>query len=287
MTPRPTGHALTLPGFVLLGVALVVPHGLARSGAHEADSTVATGWIRGTVHCHSDVGSGAYANVVIPGTRLGAQADENGTFYIRKIPVGTHVVEVQQVGMDRKRVSVEVRPDRVTVVDITLCPFQESMKLMVDSLDALGLWPPKLDKRLKAGMARCSLVTAQRIAQGGVMGTGRWTAIGKPKACDPAWQDTLRAAFQRGDFASPVRGAKHMCGGFQPSIRLSFRNAENPADSVSAFVCYLCGEFSIRSSQGTDQFAFFGGGQQKLIQFAIHYYSDDQALMEMVKGYHR
>jgi hypothetical protein len=280
MTPRPTGHALTLPGFVLLAVLISGP-------VDAGDSTLATGTIRGTAGCRVEIGIGQFAKVMLD-NHLVAETDEYGRFQVHDVLPGSYDLEIRQVGLQPARLRIIVGPREDTVVDIDLCPIRTSIEHMRDSLKALGLWPPRLEEGLRAEMARCSLVTAQRTVPDTTSGpprvviTSGWKARGAPLVCDRAWQDTLARGFERGDFASPAMGDKHMCGGFEPGVRISFMNAGSPADSVSALLCFKCFEFSILSSKGRHQFAFFGDGQQEFVHFARHFYKDDQALMKVV-----
>ncbi len=50
----------------------------------------------------------AYANVVVLGTKLGAMTDENGSFVIVGVPVGTWQVQAQAIGYEKQVHSVQV-----------------------------------------------------------------------------------------------------------------------------------------------------------------------------------
>lgn len=57
-----------------------------------------TGVLEGEVHCGE--GAVAFANVVVLGTRLGAQTDENGRFHIERVPTGLRKIRVLAIGSD-------------------------------------------------------------------------------------------------------------------------------------------------------------------------------------------
>jgi len=85
----------------------------ARPGAPAG---AASGTISGKVK-----GEGAgFANIIILGSRQGAQTDETGNFVIRGVPVGEQQVKVQQVGFDAQTKTVTVNAGAVTTVEFDL-----------------------------------------------------------------------------------------------------------------------------------------------------------------------
>lgn len=60
----------------------------------------------------------AYANVIVHGTRRGAQTAQDGTYRIDGIPPGTWSLRVQQVGYETQVREVRVDPDQTATVDL-------------------------------------------------------------------------------------------------------------------------------------------------------------------------
>ena len=58
-----------------------------------------TGTITGKVTEKGGKDAVAYAQVIVLGTKLGAQTAEDGSFTIRNVPAGTHQVRAQQLGI--------------------------------------------------------------------------------------------------------------------------------------------------------------------------------------------
>lgn len=102
--------ARLLPSSLVLLVALVVP-ALAQD----------TGILRGTV---TDGESGdplPYASVVVVGTTRGTSTQDDGTYVIRGVPVGTHAVQATYIGYQPDRAdSVVVELNTTTTLDFTL-----------------------------------------------------------------------------------------------------------------------------------------------------------------------
>jgi len=58
----------------------------------------------------------AYANVIVLGTKQGAQTDENGSFLIVGVPVGTQQIQVQAVSYGKQVLSVQVNAGQTATV---------------------------------------------------------------------------------------------------------------------------------------------------------------------------
>ena len=86
----------------------------------------ATGSITGKVLVGKE--PGAYANVIVVGTRRGAQADEAGNFAITLVPVGQQTVRVLLTGYDPKSVAVSVNAGPNAIGTINLGGEQKVVK---------------------------------------------------------------------------------------------------------------------------------------------------------------
>jgi iron complex outermembrane recepter protein len=78
-----------------------------------------TGTIRGSVKT-SDGNAAEYVNVGIEGTTKGAVASRTGTFEIKHVAPGNHVLIASFIGLESQNQTVEVKAGEVTVVDFTL-----------------------------------------------------------------------------------------------------------------------------------------------------------------------
>ena len=74
---------LFIAGLLVAGLALRVDVASAQN----------TGTVTGRVLAGKE--PGGFANVIVVGTRRGAQADENGNFTITLVPVGSHTIKIQ------------------------------------------------------------------------------------------------------------------------------------------------------------------------------------------------
>ena len=101
---------------------------IAGSLAARADLACAqaTGTITGRILIGKE--PGAYANVIIVGTRRGAQADEAGNFTITLVPVGQQTIRVLLTGYDPKTVAVSVNAGANAVGTINLGGEQKVVK---------------------------------------------------------------------------------------------------------------------------------------------------------------
>ncbi len=99
-------HRLTLPRRVratLFLVAVMAASLVALTGPAHAQ---ATGTVTGKVLAGKE--AGGFANVIILGTRRGAQSDDAGNFVITGVPVGSYQLKVQLTGYEPKTVAITV-----------------------------------------------------------------------------------------------------------------------------------------------------------------------------------
>jgi outer membrane receptor protein involved in Fe transport len=113
------------PGFRLLAAAASVALVLAAAGtafaqAPKAPAARPASAAVGTVSGNVKGEGGAFANVIILGTRQGSQTDEKGNFVIRGVPVGEVQVRVLAVGFDAVTQTVTVNAGAVTNVEFEL-----------------------------------------------------------------------------------------------------------------------------------------------------------------------
>ncbi len=90
----------------ILGCVLARPS-LAQAPNPAASAGPATGRIAGKV-LERGKGPVAYANVIVLGTKQGAQSDENGAFVLVGVPVGKAQIKVQALGYEAQIKDVEV-----------------------------------------------------------------------------------------------------------------------------------------------------------------------------------
>src|SRR5215467_1177534 len=101
-------------GVVLLGIALAHP-----SLAQAPRPSASTGKITGKIY-EKGKDPAAYVNVIVLGTKQGAQTDENGSFTIVGVPVGTAQVQVQAIGFVKQVKEVQVNAGQTASVEFTL-----------------------------------------------------------------------------------------------------------------------------------------------------------------------
>jgi hypothetical protein len=101
----------SMPGQVLaVAVTLTVCCTSLQSGiANPADATSES--MSGSIQGRVVLGDapGAYANVILVGSRRGAQCDEAGRFKITLVPPGVHTLRILLVGFEPKSLSIVVQ----------------------------------------------------------------------------------------------------------------------------------------------------------------------------------
>lgn len=82
---------------------------------------VQTGTIKGKVIDADTKAPLIGANVILVGTVKGAATGMDGSFVIRKVPVGSYVLQLDYIGYEQlKKVDIIVRPKRITFVNVEL-----------------------------------------------------------------------------------------------------------------------------------------------------------------------
>ena len=110
------GRRLLIAALVaVVGAAFVAP---AFAQERPASAGGATGRVTGRVTDKD--GPVSYVNVVVLGTKLGTQTDENGNFVIPGVPVGTAQVQVQAIGYDKQVQNVQVNAGASASVSFVL-----------------------------------------------------------------------------------------------------------------------------------------------------------------------
>ena len=78
------------------------------------------GEIRGQITSAEDKKVLPFATVMVVGTNLGAATDLDGNYIIRNVDVGKRTISVSYVGYETKKIDVEIKPDKVTELNISL-----------------------------------------------------------------------------------------------------------------------------------------------------------------------
>ncbi len=78
------------------------------------------GEIRGRITSAEDKKALPFATVMVVGTNLGAATDLEGNYIIRNIDAGKRTISVSYVGYETKKIDVEIKPDKVTELNIAL-----------------------------------------------------------------------------------------------------------------------------------------------------------------------
>jgi len=83
-------------------------------------SMAQSGVIRGVVYDKDDGEPLIYTNVILSGTTMGAQTDENGIYNIPNIPVGSYMLFCTQLGYDTAQIPIAVTPNAIINQKIVL-----------------------------------------------------------------------------------------------------------------------------------------------------------------------
>src|SRR5204862_8136685 len=95
----------------------------AAQTAPAKPAGAATGRITGKV-LEGGRAPSAAANVIVLGTKQGAQTDEGGNFTIPGVPVGTQQIQGQQIGFDKQVKPVQVNAGSTTTIEFVLADSQ-------------------------------------------------------------------------------------------------------------------------------------------------------------------
>ena len=155
------------------------------------------------------------ADVTVPGTGVDTRTQETGGYVLAGLPAGTQSVEVRAFGFEPKRVSVDLRRDSLTTLDVVLDrPVQtlQTVKVYGQGNSAAGL--ADFTRRMRAGWGR--FLTPQQIEQ------------------RHAIQVTDLFRTMPGVRVSPTRGfgnAVTLRGGCQPTVYLNGVRMEDSAST--------------------------------------------------------
>lgn len=272
MTSRPTGHALALPGFVLLALLAATPVQAQRSAP-------VTGSIHGTIRCAEGRSAGVQARVVVIGARLGAQADEQGRYTIRGVPAGIQTLQVTQQGAQQRTITITVPANRDTTVDIELCSYPP---------EAPEIWRFSVNPKLHSVIKSAISVHTQRLLDEVTRKHEKPTLqrlgdpLGEARPCDLAWRDTLLAAVERTGFSPKGQATAPACTGYA-EVRVIFRSE---TERVTMRVCYLCGQVGLilegAKAHRIAEAGSFGENAPSFVRFVRAHYSADAILMGIV-----
>jgi carboxypeptidase family protein len=93
----------------------------------------------------------AYANVILLGTRVGTQTNEDGWFRLERVPAGKQELQVQAIYCDKQSVTVSVRSGRPDTLAVELCcPFLGCAEASKEDL-APECFRPNPDERRRVG----------------------------------------------------------------------------------------------------------------------------------------
>jgi len=175
---------------------------------------------------------GAFAHVRIPGTRRGAQADENGHYLITNLPAGRYAIEALLVGFETVTETVTVREGRTTQLDFKL-PVPEPPQPPKD-------WHPPAppSKVLLDRMMHADTVRVLRVS--GVGPNPRWSTY-----TISAWR--VLPSRNAHSFVKLLRQRESFDAGFQPGeVKLCIPKPdvlvqfEDDDGMVNVFLCYGC-----------------------------------------------
>ena len=103
-----------------------------------SDFTLAQGRLKGTITDSSSNGSLVGANVYVIGTSLGAASDLEGKYILNDIPLGEHNVKVSYIGYKTKNFKIEIKDNKIIILDIRLVPEAIEGQEVVITSQALG-----------------------------------------------------------------------------------------------------------------------------------------------------
>ena len=78
------------------------------------------GTIRGVVFDKDDGEPIIYTNVILQGTSIGSQTDDQGVYNISNVPAGTYILFCTQFGYDTSQISVTVKNNQIVSQKIFL-----------------------------------------------------------------------------------------------------------------------------------------------------------------------
>jgi len=88
-----------------------------------------------------------YANIYIQGTEIGTESNENGYYYLQKIPAGEQVIECRYIGYEKFSKKILAKPKNPILLDINLKPIPIQLKSVT------------AERHLRATMAPVSVIS--------------------------------------------------------------------------------------------------------------------------------
>ena len=146
-----------------------------------------------------------------------------------------------------------------------------------DSLARIGRWPPHLDSTIAVRLRKTKRLEVVRLhGFPDAPGQHPWPA----EAFDPprksrivpiGWRDSLLAALEEADFATPATGAKLLCE-CQPDVGI---RATGDAGEVVLVLCYDCGTVDFFSKGVSVPPAWFGNAGERLVRIGRELFPDE------------
>jgi hypothetical protein len=160
----------------------------------------------------------------------------------------------------------------------------------LDSLSARGLWPPRVDSELYRRIEQAGRVHVFRLdpvrwvfpapTNDSARFVGPWPIVREGPRPAAAWRRLVLETLAHPElYEAKLLGAVKPCaGGFRPGVAARF-----VGDSVTTelAICYHCGEFSMRSSDGLRQAGDFVGEGAAFVRLAREIFPDDSVLRSL------
>lgn len=248
------------------------------------------GAVRGTVVRAADGAPLAYATVADTALRIGTICDERGRFLLGELPPGRVTLLVRSLGSPPLVETLDLAPgDTLSRTYALASRERESMLQMRDSLTARGLWPPTLDRALRAHMREALDVRVFRLdpdhpvhdAPPDPVGRiGPWPILIEADRPDRALVEGLIGTLDHAELyrANAIGAVKVCAGGFAPAIAVRFTSTGVPVDVL---LCYACGEFAIWRDGRPRQSGDFESRAPEFVRFAKRLFPRDPAIRRL------
>jgi len=228
-----------------------------------------------------------YADVRVLGKSLGAMTDETGAYIIPRVPAGRIQLKVQKIGFTSMVDVLEVVAGQTVRKDFWLPVRGSRYDEVVDHLEALGQWPPKLDPDLLEHMRAATDVRVFRLDPDKAVHdvppdpkhrVGPWPIVGEKRRPDHSAVTELVDALSVSPYRlPPMEGSPiKACGGFSPGIDVRFTHEGVPVDVL---LCYRCGEISILHGGHFAQAGDFADA--RFVEFAKRAFPNDPEIRRL------